>query len=357
MLVARCEINQKERAMARWTTLQNCDLAEIDSNARVKSLALGLDNARLAALQAEYDYAQVIGQLARLRNTAERLMSSQEEAEQLAINVQAAKNDPNVRIYKNDAVITAQRTFEAALREAYRATKIYEYYTSQSYAATGDLYLVRMVSAGDVSLEAYLEELESAYDTFEETYGKPDLRVAIVSLRDDVLEVPCFSSSGAVLSSAERTSMLRDALLDPARVNLHGHVVVPFSTTLGKLSPFTRNHKIEYVEAEIIGTNVGDTLGRVYFKQAGTGVIRTLGDERKYYLLPERMAVINPLFNGFKALDGAVYRNTRLRDRPLVNTRWELVLNQRDEDVNRDIDLASVSDIRLYIYYTDFTQL
>jgi hypothetical protein len=39
----------------------------------------------------------------------------------------------------------------------------------------------------------------------------------------------------------------------------------------------------------------------------------------------------------------------------MVNTRWEAVLNQRDELANQDININSLSDIRFYIYYTDFT--
>ena len=52
-----------------------------------------------------------------------------------------------------------------------------------------------------------------------------------------------------------------------------------------------------------------------------------------------------------------VLRTYRLRDRPLINTRWELVLNRVDELVNEDLNLLSLSDVRLYIYYTDFTAL
>ena len=38
-----------------------------------------------------------------------------------------------------------------------------------------------------------------------------------------------------------------------------------------------------------------------------------------------------------------------------VSNGWNLVFNQRDERENQDINLNSISDIRLYIYYTDFT--
>ena len=44
-----------------------------------------------------------------------------------------------------------------------------------------------------------------------------------------------------------------------------------------------------------------------------------------------------------------------MRDRPYANTAWELVINQRDEPVNQDLDLQSINDIRIYVFYTDFT--
>ena len=52
---------------------------------------------------------------------------------------------------------------------------------------------------------------------------------------------------------------------------------------------------------------------------------------------------------------GTIYQNYRHRDRPFANTHWELVINQRDESVNQDINVQSLSDIRLYVYYSDLT--
>jgi hypothetical protein len=52
-----------------------------------------------------------------------------------------------------------------------------------------------------------------------------------------------------------------------------------------------------------------------------------------------------------------MYRNERLRDRPFVNTAWELVINKKDEQVNEDINLDKLTDLRSHIYYTDFTEL
>ena len=75
----------------------------------------------------------------------------------------------------------------------------------------------------------------------------------------------------------------------------------------------------------------------------------TLTQSQRDQLLQER-------FNGVKATQNTTtYRNGRLRGRPLVNTHWELIINQRDESVNMDIDLQSLTDIKIYVYYTDFT--
>ena len=62
-------------------------------------------------------------------------------------------------------------------------------------------------------------------------------------------------------------------------------------------------------------------------------------------------------FNGTATFTNDVYDNTLLRDRPLVNNQWQLVINAKDEAVNRDIDLKSLTDIKLIIYYTDFVSL
>ncbi len=251
--------------------------------------------------------------------------------------------------------MNAERTFESALREAYKATKIYEYYTSESYGAFGDLFLVRMVGYGDISLESYLDDLEDSFIAFEERFGAPSTRVAVISVRDDILRVPRYGDDVATLSQADRVAALRQALTDPRYINELGHTVLSFSSSLDELSPLTRNHKIERIEAEIVGARVGDAVGRVYLRARGTGVIRGLDDALDYYQLPERTAVINPFFNGQRVFDPAVYSNTTLRDRPVVNSRWDIVFNSLDEAVNQDIDLSSLTDIRIFVYYTDFT--
>lgn len=351
------EIDQINRSSARWRTERACDSALIDSNARVLSMLLRLKQLDVDALRQQYRVQLAAAGVEELRNQSTRLLAEREESEALRIDVEAARNDPNVRIYRNDAIINADRTFHNAVREAYRATRVYEYYTSSSYPRLDTLFLVRLVARGDYSLERYLDELDEAYDRFRETYGTPDVRVAVLSLRDDILEIPRVGDDEQAIAQSERIDRLREAVLSPQTLDQNGYRTISFPTTLDALSPLTRNHKILYVEAEIIGSRVGDTVGRVYLRQAGTALVRPLDGDDLYYRLPERTAVINTFFNGTRAFGPEVYRSERLRDRPFINTYWELVLNQRDERANQDIDLDSLTDIRLYVYYSDFTAL
>ncbi len=357
IIAAEAGIDAIERAKVNREILEECEALQIDTVFEVRDLLRQAAILELEIAKLQYNLQLALSQIERLRNEALSTMAGQAENEEMAINVEAARNDPNVRIYRNDAVTAADRTFHAALREAYRATKVFEYYTSQSYAALEKLFLTRMVSAGDFTLEAYLDDLERAFVEFQEQYGNPDLRVAIVSLRDDILRIPVLDENGIAINEARRTELFRERLEDVNLLDDRGYLVMPFATHVEDLSPLTRNHKVRFVEAEILGERVGDSLGRVYLTQRGTGVVRAVTGGNVYYSFPVRTAVLNPFFNGTRPLSPEIYRSERLRDRPFVNTGWELVFNQKDEKVNRDIDLSSLKDIRLYIYYTDFTEL
>lgn len=342
---------------ARWETQRQCDVARVESDATTSKLALGFKALDIEGLKVQYRARLALSGVESLRNQATRLVAEQQESEQLAINLEAARNDPNVRIYKNDAVVNADKTFDAALRETYRATKVFQYYTSQSYEGLARLGLVRMVSRGDYNLENYLADLENSYRIFLETVGRPDQRVDVLSLRDDVLQIPFYDDQMATLTQAQRIERFRAALTDARWLDGHGYRVFPFRTSLARLSPLTRNHKITEVEAEIVGADIGDALGRLYLSQKGTAQVRALDDSHAYYRFPARMSVINTFFNGVRVFDPEVYENDRLRDRPYANSAWELLFNQQDESVNGDIDLNSLSDIRIYIHYQDFTEL
>jgi hypothetical protein len=211
------------------------------------------------------------------------------------------------------------------------------------------------VARGDLNLENYLSDIENAFFEFEEFFGSPATRVQIVSLKDDILAIPYIDGNGDALSESDRTRMLRDRLTDPALLDANGYITMSFSTNLDDLSPLTRNHKLLYVEADVYGNDTGDYVARLYLRSQGSGVIHSVDDELQYYRFDPRTAVLNTIFGGVRYFDPSVYQSYRHRDRPFVNTQWELVMNQRDERANQDVNLRSVTDIRLYLYYTDVT--
>ena len=371
---AKREMLERQRDFARVKLRTPCDLcdpkekncnkpgyARVASQLYLTQLAMKLHGLKLQALQADYNIRLAAANIQALKHRAQRMLQEQSDALNMLTEVQAAANDPNQRIYKNDAILSAERTFHEALREAYRATLIYEYYTSQSYKRKNDLYLVRMVSKGSLNLERYLEQLEQAFREFEESSGKPDLRVAVISLRDDIIKIPRLDKSNQPIRETLRTQAFQQALVDPKNFNKDGYLRFPFSINVGPqsrfVSPVTFNHKVAFIEAEIQGTEVGnDGVGRIYIQQKGTGVVRDSDGSSRFYALPQRTAVINPYFNGVKIFTPSTYRNFRLQDRPLGNTQWEFLFNQVTEKSNQDIQLSSVSDIILYVYYKDFTR-
>ena len=110
-------------------------------------------------------------------------------------------------------------------------------------------------------------------------------------------------------------------------------------------------------------------MARVYLEADGTGVVTGTDGQRRFFTFPARTAVMNPFFSGDDGrafgqdADGAItgptrsiYRSYRFRERPFVQSSWALVLDQRAEAVNRDIDLGAVTDIVVDIFYTDFTR-
>jgi hypothetical protein len=363
----QAQIDELQKGQAQWNLDHACDLAQIDSNAKISTLALGFRELSLEAVKQSEAVHQSIANLNGLHNQALRLEAQQLDAEQLAISAAAAKNDPNVRIYKNDAVINADASFELALQAAYKATLVYQYYTSQSYAHLVDLSLVRLVSHGDYNLANYLRDLQAAYATFQENYGKPDVRVISVSLCDDILAIPYYGPDSKIISTDDRRTMCENELLGPQHLDAQGYITIPFSTTSDALSPITRDHKILYIEADLDGTKQGVNdlssvspvfVPRIYLRQKGTATVLGLDGSRTPYRFPERTAVIGMTYEGsMSGVDPTVFRSDRFKDRPFLNNGWEFVLNLRDEPANVYLKPQFISDIRVFIYYTDFTAL
>lgn len=353
------QLGKVEEDKVEISTLTECDAMRIDLKYDLKDLYREMIETQVEANKARIAIEQQLATIRGLYNDAQGAISDYQTFTQLRIDAEAAHNDPNIRIIKNEAIIRADKYFYRAMREAYRATRVFEYYTSQSYAAWEDLKLIRLAGVGERSLQDYLLDLEDAFLEFEYQFGQPDLRLEIVSMRDDI--VPVLQKNTA-MTEEERRLAFHQALGDAALRDVRGWITLPFSTALKRTSPITANHKIMYVEAELIGRDLGDALGRIYLRQTGTGTIRQLSGDLDQKTFPPETAVINTIFNGKRGtadmeFNPALYASWRLRDRPLVNTGWELIFNPRDEAVNKDIELDGLQDIVLYVYYSDFTTL
>lgn len=354
------KIDTLQRDLALRDIQEQCTSLRIDSTYVVNDLMRRVVETGLEVARNTVEINRALAQLEEMINKAKMIQSQMSEAEEMTISVQAARNDPNVRIYRNDAVIAADRTFYEAIAYAYRLTKVYEYYTAQSYPELFKMPLIRMVSYGDFSLDEYLSDLEEAFYTFEETYGIPDSRVMVISLKDDIIKVPYTDGNGESRSVTQDSVSVADWLQSPSRLDENGYIVIPFSTSLKDLSPLTYNHKIEEIMINISGA--GGDYRRAYLRQIGTGIMRNPDGEKVMLSLPTRTAVINtfdtsPNVPIVGSRDGEIFRSLRFRDYPLVNTSWELVLNLTDEQDNHGIDLSEINDIKMYIFYNDFTSL
>lgn len=351
----RDEIDQLELESARWETVSQCDALQIDSAPMVaqKARDLGLIDIELSQLLLRMTIAD--GELRRLRLEASRLIASQLEAEQLAIDAEAARNDPNVRIFRNDAVLNADAAFKLALRQTWRTTLVYEYYTSTTYARRDQIFLVRMVGRGDYNLDRYLAELRDSFFAFEETFRAPAPRVERISVRDDVFAIPLTDPDGRALDQSTRNRLFRERLLDPGLLDARGRLRIPFATTRDELAPCTRNHKLDFIEVALFGGDLGDDEADVLIWQDGTGTIETLREGTAYHRLPPAVVVAQPYFNRATVFDPSVYRRYEMRERPYLNSSWAIVLDQVQSRDNQDIELGQLDDIALYLYYSDFT--
>lgn len=363
-------IRELERAYEARAIGRECDYLQADLVYTLRDLHRELLLAEYDVLDAIWNIQVEFARIQALANERARLEAEWRDNERLAIDIAAARSDPNVRIFKNDAIINADRSFDRALAEAWKATRTFEYYAAQSYPDRDKLFLIRLVNRGDINLRRYLQDLEDSFHDFEQQYGNPDTRLAIVSVKDDILRVPRYGSEDdRVLTAQERTDLFRAMLKDPARLDDRGALELRFSTAFDQLSPLTANHKILFIEIGLYGQDLGDPVGRVYLSQRGTGVTEGTDDTRRFFAFPPRTAVMNPFFNAGEddirlgqdangSITGptrSIYRSYRFRERPFVQTDWSLVLDRRNEEVNRDISLDGIDDILVYIFYTDFT--
>lgn len=352
------EIDELNVHAAHWMASKECTAMQIESDVVGRQILRAKDELELEALKLQHRFVLARAEIERLHTEAKRVAQEKQVSEQLVIDVEAARNDPNIRLFRNAAVVNADRTFARALRHAYRATRMYEYFTSQTYARKDALFVTRMVSRGQFNLDNYLDELEDDYEFFRSRFQSKANRVERISLVEDVLLAPYQDEHGE-LTMQERVDFMRDALSDPQLLDEDGRLSIPFRTSLQELSPCTFNQQIRYIEMQLLGGDSVDLEADLMLWQEGTGIIEAVDGSRDYYSLPPALTVATPWMDTINrassVFDPSTYRRYEMRGRPFINTAWRLVFDQRNNRENQDIDLEQLTDIVLYVYYTDFT--
>jgi hypothetical protein len=346
-------IAELRNSSARYEAESACGLLQAQGVVDVQERVLRAWEATSAVAIADIELRRAVAEIERLTNETVRLQFEWDEADALLLDVQAAWSDPNVRVYRTARIRAAERAYRRAAADAWRATRLFEYATSMSWRGAEELFLLRTARLGDRNLERYLLDLEDAWREARESGGIPERRVLRLSLRDDILRIPRTDDAGAPLSISERGRRLREHLRDPWNLDTQGRLRFSFNTSFGSLSPRTRGHRIRYVEAEWIGPAPTDGLARVALVQRGTGIVAGPGRTQNFYPLPELATVINVFFQGDRRFDPELYRSRRLAGRPVVNTRWDLVIDRVGEAVNRNLDFEGLTDLRLYVVYED----
>ncbi|AKF05186.1 hypothetical protein [Sandaracinus amylolyticus] len=350
------DIQETQLSASRWRTERECDRLRIDSVPSMNSRLRSLQELTLETYQVALQIELAMSDLQRLRLQARRVEDELADAEQLSIRVAAVQNDPNVRLFRNQAILSADRTFEIALRQVYRLTRVYEYYTSQTYPGRDRLFQIRMVARGEDNLVRYINDLRERFLGFEEEFRAPASRVERLSLMDDIFQIPRVDGHGDELDINTRQTLFREALTSSSLLSPEGHVVIPFQTTLAQVSPCTRNHKINFIEVSILGSGLGDDEATVMVWHEGTSVVESLYEGTQYYRLPPGLSIAQAYFGRNNTVfDPSVYRRYEFRERPFLSTQWSLELDLRDEPDNHDLRLDRISDVYLYVYYTDFT--
>jgi len=379
----RAEIRRVAREQSVMTRYYTCAFAQLESSYSVAALEIEATTLALDSLDALWNVEGVLAELATLDNERRRLEDQWSDDESLAVHVAAARDDPNVRVLRNDAIINADASFRRALRSAFRATRALEYHAAESYAGLERLLLVRTVRAGQDNVLRYLDGLEDRFYELQEQAGPPDTRVLVRSLRDDLLDVPRYSDTAGMrpLSHAERVEEMRRTLRSAAYRDGQGRISVPFSTDLDGVSPRTWGHKVLSVEATLVGPGRAAAGARLYLVQDGVGLVRNAAGDRRAYALPPVNAVVDagPLAAGdppagssvpaplLRRTDarglpvvtsaplGLYRRSFRFRDRPLVNSGWRLVIDLVGEPENGPLRLGGLDDVVLRFTYTDYT--
>ncbi|MED5464975.1 MAG: hypothetical protein VX699_10000, partial [Myxococcota bacterium] len=337
---------------------QQCKMLEHEGEKAIRDVLIGMESARIEVAQGK-KRLDIAGQkVESLWQGAQRLISELAEMRELTINKQAARNNPNFRIYRDDSVRNAEIAFKKLLAEAYKSTVVFEYYTSQSYAFRNELYLSRMINFGEYNLQNYIYDLEDAFWEFEDHFGLPELRVLPLSLKDDIFPGMRVNQDGKAFSARE----MEDSVEKWLESSLSEDGVATLSFQIGPqfISPGTRVHKVSYVEACVEQqTAAAAQHPRIYLDMAGTSSVWALGSDFTdlFYDFGGRPSVVTARWCSGSDYnwDPKIFQSQKYTQRPLFNTKWDLKINFTTEPANQGYGPEDFDDLKLFFYYHEYT--
>ena len=327
---------------------------------QIKNILVEMTSARIEVTESKKRLEIAGHKVASEYKTATRLLAELHEMKELTINKAAARNNPNFRIYRDDNVRNAEIAFKSVLAEAYKATLVYEYYTSQTYPFYQELLYARMVNYGEYNLQNYLYDLEDSFWEFEDKFGVPELRVLPVSLKDDIFPGMRVASDGEAHSEKATLSSVRTWLKQLRDED----GVARFSFQIGPehVSPNTRVHKVSYIEAcvgEVDGT--APVHPRIYMDMGGKSTVRRFGwpttpDEP--FNFGSRPSIVTARWCSGEdsfSWDQKIFQSQKYNQRPLFNTEWEVSINFTTEPANTNYGPEDFDDLKLFFYYFEYT--
>jgi hypothetical protein len=333
-----------------------CDYLSAEGGTRERGLHLALVQLELNALEALRATRAALEALHQAYAERVRLDTAYAATQRLADHIATGRRDPTVRLYRDAATLHADHSRAAAIAAAWDTTRVHEYYTASTYAARGQLHTIRQIASGATgrSLDRYVDDLEDAFLNAQQQQPNQDARIQRASLRDDILRIRRYDTTedGAaqVRSAAARTRALRQRLAESAQLSADGTITVEFATHTDLLAPQTSDHLIERVEVILIGRALGDDL-RVQLRHMGAGTLRDRDGHQQRATLPPRTAVLHPVIDAPVQFNQRRLRSEALSDRPLIQSRWQLVLDLQQAPASPGLNLGGLEDIEVLMHY------
>ena len=337
---------------------KSCQMLTNEGERQIKDILVGMESARIEVTKALRELKLQAHRVNAEHKEAARLLAELHEMKELTINKAAAQNNPNFRIYRDDNVKNAEFAFKKVLAEAYKATKVYEYYTSQSYDGYSHLLQARMINYGENNLQNYLYDLEDAFWEFEDKYGTPELRVLPLSLKKHIFPGMRVSPRGEAYSEREMNNSVQEWITHS--LNEGGVANLSFRIGPEHVSPGTRVHKISYVEACVKNPHQPAARHpRVYLQMDGTSHIWELGKTTidQPYNFESRPSIVTARWCTGEdfSWDAKIFQSNKFTQRPLFNTNWELSINFIEEPANTNYLPENFEDLHLFFYYYEYT--